>query len=270
MEQTLTVSDPSQLIMGFAIITMALMMVLESIIPRRKLESGIGPRWFSNLSLSVLTWFISTLAKNALLLGLVWWVDLKDFGLLQRFDIGLAGSFVVVLLVSQFISYWTHRIFHQVPVLWRIHAIHHNDTDVDVTTSYRHHPLEPLLPLPLLLPVFMLLGAPLEAALIYQLLLIAISLFSHSNVYIPEKLERFLRRFIITPDFHRNHHSSEQRFTDSNYSSLVPWFDHLFKTASDRPFNEQEGMQLGLEYLRKPRDSRIDQLLLMPFRKWLR
>jgi sterol desaturase/sphingolipid hydroxylase (fatty acid hydroxylase superfamily) len=270
MEQTVTASDPSQLIMGFTIITMALLMVVESIIPRRKLEVSMGSRWFGNLSLSLVTWLIMTLATNALLLGLVWWTDLKDYGLLQHFDIGLVGSFIVLLLLAQLISYWTHRIFHQVPVLWRIHAVHHNDTDVDVTTSYRHHPLEPLLPLPLLIPVFMLLGVPVEAALAYQLLLIATSLLSHSNVYIPDRLDRFLRKVIITPDYHRNHHCSEQRFTDSNYGSLVPWFDHLFKTATDRPFKEQKSMQLGLEYLREPRDSRIDQLLVLPFRNWQR
>ena len=78
----------------------------------------------------------------------------------------------------------------------------------------------------------MLLGTQVEAALIYQLLLIAVSFFSHSNIYLPEKLDRVLRKVIITPDFHRNHHCSEQHFTDSNYSSLVPWFDYLFKTAN--------------------------------------
>jgi len=268
MDQTLTVTDNSQLIIGFTILSMAIIMTVESIIPRRKLDTAISLRWFNNLSLSLLTYFIAILSSNFLLLTAAWWTDLNDYGMLQRIDIGLAGSFAVTLLAAQFVSYWTHRVFHQVPLLWRIHAAHHNDTDVDVTTSYRHHPLEALLPMPLLIPLFVLLGAPLEAALLYHLLLIGISLFSHSNIYIPEKLDRLGRLLVITPDFHRNHHCSEQRYTDSNYGSLVPWFDYLFKTASNKPFGEQENMQLGLDYLRKAGDSRIDRLLLLPFRKW--
>ncbi len=270
MEQTVTVTDTSQLVMGFTIVVMAVLMTIETIIPRRKLKAAIGSRWFNNLSLSLVTYFVSTLTNNALLLGLIWWADLKNYGLLQHLDTGLAGSFVVTLVATQFISYWIHRIFHRVPVLWRIHAVHHNDTEVDVTTSYRHHPLEPIIPLPLLTPFYILLGSPVEVALLYHLLLIAVSLVSHSNICIPHTLDRWLRRVLITPDFHRNHHCSEQHFTDSNYGNLVPWFDYLFKTATDRPFAEQEEMQLGLSYLREARDSRIDQLLLLPFRKWLR
>jgi sterol desaturase/sphingolipid hydroxylase (fatty acid hydroxylase superfamily) len=82
---------------------------------------------------------------------------------------------------------------------------------------------------------------------------------------LPERLDSVLRKFILTPDFHRLHHSSEARFTDSNYGSMVPWFDYLFGTASNRPYDEQTDMELGLEYLRQPRDSRLDRLVLIPF-----
>lgn len=97
----------------------------------------------------------------------------------------------------------------------------------------------------------------------------ALSLFSHANLFLPDTVDRTLRKVIITPDFHRNHHCSDWRFTDSNYGVSVPWFDYLFSTATDRPFAEQQSMQLGLEYFREKSDSRLDRLLLMPFRvRW--
>jgi sterol desaturase/sphingolipid hydroxylase (fatty acid hydroxylase superfamily) len=100
----------------------------------------------------------------------------------------------------------------------------------------------------------------------YKLFEVAMSLFSHSNIQLPEAVDRLLRRVVLTPDFHRLHHCSEQRFTDSNYGSVVPWFDYLFGTASARPFEEQATMELGLEYLREPGDSRLDKILTTPFR----
>ena len=101
--------------------------------------------------------------------------------------------------------------------------------------------------------------------MVFKLCEITMTLFSHSNVHLPQGLDRVLRKVILTPDFHRMHHSSEPRFTDSNYGSMVPWFDYLFGTATNRPFEEQADMELGLEYLRQPRDSRLDRMVLLPF-----
>jgi sterol desaturase/sphingolipid hydroxylase (fatty acid hydroxylase superfamily) len=118
------------------------------------------------------------------------------------------------------------------------------------------------------LPVIILLGAPLYAVVVYEIINIAIDLFSHSNVRVPERIEKRLHTFIVTPDYHRVHHSSNRRFTDSNFVSMFPLFDRLFGTANDKPYNEHEDLEVGLEYLRSPRDTHIDQLLLMPFRKF--
>ena len=193
-------------------------------------------------------------------------VAVWEIGLLPRLRAGPVPSFLALLLVAQFASYCVHVAFHRFAWLWPIHAVHHTDIDVDVSTSYRHHPLEPLVSLPLLVPALLLLGVTVEVAMVYKLFEVTVSLFSHGNVRLPEALDRQLRRFVVTPDFHRLHHCSRQHHTDSNYGSVVPWFDYLFGTASTCPYDEQASMELGLEYLRAGRDSRLDRLLVIPFR----
>jgi len=162
-------------------------------------------------------------------------------------------------------SYWIHRAFHHFPILWRIHAVHHTDTEFDVTTSQRNHPFEAILSSLIVTPVVLLLGAPALVLVLHYFLQVAVSLISHGNIALPYWLDKVLRRFIVTPDFHRMHHLSDRQFTDSNYSVIVPWFDYLFKTASQLPYEQIPKMELGLEVLREPKDSRLDKLLITPF-----
>jgi sterol desaturase/sphingolipid hydroxylase (fatty acid hydroxylase superfamily) len=242
-------------------------MLLETLIPRRPESRNLMYRWTNNLSLTMLDFFVAAWAGGAIAVLLSRWSADSGFGLLQRIDAGWIVSFLVVLLLAEFLSYLVHRAFHVVPTLWRIHAVHHTDVEMDVTTSHRHHPLELLLPLPLTAPVFLFLGPPATAALAYVVLRTGVGLLSHGNICLPQAVDRVLRLFVVTPDFHRLHHSSDRRFTDSNYGVVLPWFDYLFRTATDLPFHQQKTMELGLEYLREPRDSRLDQMLLLPFRR---
>lgn len=252
--------------MVFTILALAIAMLLESLAPRRKLAQGLLFRWANNFSLAAVTWYTSVLVASAFTLYLVGIADTQGFGLMKYLEAGPVASFIVYLLVTQFISYISHVLFHKVSWLWPIHALHHSDVDVDVSTTYRHHPIEPLVFLPVSAPIVMMLGVPLEVAAVYKIFEIAIQVLSHSNIRLPESVDRVLRLFILTPDFHRLHHCSENRFTDSNYGSVLPLFDYLFGTASKRPFDEQESMETGLEYLREPADSRLDRMLMLPFR----
>lgn len=271
MESELVIgaSRTSDFIYLFTLSAITLVMLLEAVQPRRQLQQNILWRWINNFSLASLTWYVSTIVSTAFIFYLVSLTQMWQFGLLPYFGAGSLLSFMALLTVSQLIGYVVHVAFHKIPWLWPIHAIHHTDVDVDVSTTYRHHPLEPLISLPLAAPAILLLGVPLEVAMIHKLFEIAISVFSHSNIRLPEVLDRHLRKLILTPDFHRLHHCSEQRFTDSNYGSVVPWFDYLYGTASTRPYEEQLTMELGLEYLREPRDGRLDRLIITPFR-WRR
>ncbi len=236
----------------------------ELLAPRRRLSAGLGWRWGNNFSLAAITWVLSHLISIAVYFTAGTWAAQNGVGLFAEHPDWFWLPLASLLLVSQFFSYVTHRLFHRYPLLWRVHQVHHSDVDLDVSTSYRHHPLEPLVFMPVVTPLILLLGIAAPAAVAYQGINIALTVFAHSNLRIPEWLERGLCKLIVTPDFHRLHHASERRYTDSNYGGIVPWFDYLFRTASHRPYAEQEDMELGLEYHRQPADSRVDRLLLAP------
>lgn len=255
-------------VLVFTILAITAAMLLESLAPRRKLDGSLVWRWFNNFSLAAVAWWITTAGTALFVFYLARWTEINNIGLFQAFPVPIWVSAVVLTVVSQGISYGLHVAFHKVSWLWPMHAIHHMDTDIDVSTSFRNHPLETLVTLPLVAPLILMLGTPPEAALFSQLFAIATAVFSHSNLYLPERVDRVLRLFVVTPDYHRLHHCSDRRFTDSNYANGLPWFDYLFGTASDKPFKEQESMELGLEYLREAEDSRVDRLLLLPFIWW--
>ncbi|MEQ8264440.1 sterol desaturase family protein [Pseudohaliea sp.] len=262
MDGEIVAKSSASLVYTTTLFIFAAAMVLEAFAPRRQLAGGIAWRWGNNFTLGLLSWYGSAVGSTLLFVWLARWSQLHQVGLLGNW--GATPQFLVLLASTQLLSYWIHRAFHAWRWLWPLHAVHHSDTDVDVSTTYRHHPLEPLLSLPLAAPLVLLLGVSPAAALAYRLFDVGAQVFSHSNIALPAPLERALRYVILTPDFHRVHHCAEARYTNSNYGSLVPWFDYLFGTARHRSAEEQRTMELGLEYLREPRDSRIDRLLLAP------
>ena len=268
VDTTIIVQSPSNFIYVVTFATLTVAMLWESLAPRRKLQGSMVWRWSNNFSLSLVSWYVTTVVSTLYVLLLADWSQINHYGLFQNVSAPFLVMFFTLLLVSQLLSYLVHIAFHKIDWLWPIHAVHHTDVDVDVTTSYRHHPLEALVSLPFIAPIILLLGTPIEVVAAYKIFEVVFTVFSHSNIRIPEVLEKYLRLIILTPDFHRLHHCVEERHTNSNYGSLVPWFDYLFGTASSKPYKEQETMALGLEYLREPRDSRLDQLIWAPVLMW--
>ena len=173
---------------------------------------------------------------------------------------------VLALFLLDFAIYLQHRLFHYVPVLWRLHRMHHADLDVDVTTGARFHPIEILLSLGLKFIVIVALGTSPLAVLLFEIGLNATSMFNHSNVRVPSSVERLLRLLVVTPDMHRVHHSVARRETDSNFGFNFPWWDRLFRTYRPRPEAGYESMTLGIEQFRDPHELRLDRMLTQPFR----
>lgn len=242
---------------------MFVLLLIESFTPRRKTTTDQLGRWLNNISLALINYIV-------LLFYMFFLVEtLSSFKpespLLKVFELTDFGAFFLVLIIYEFMVYWIHRAFHYFPILWRIHAVHHTDTEIDVTTSQRNHPFEGILSSLIVTPVVIILGAPALILVLLYFIQVAVSLISHSNISIPNRLDNVLRRFIVTPDFHRMHHLSDKQFTDSNYGVVVPWFDYLFKSATYLPYDQLPKMELGIEVLRKPEDSRIDKLLITPF-----
>jgi sterol desaturase/sphingolipid hydroxylase (fatty acid hydroxylase superfamily) len=237
--------------------------LIEGFIPRRIYKTDQTIRWLSNIALALFDHFFM-IAYSLLIVGLL--LHFKpDSSFLKYFKVSDIPAFFILLFLMELIGYWIHRIYHHIPLLWRIHAVHHSDTEIDVSTTYRHHPFEPMINALIITPIIFALGAPAITIILYNLIRTGADLFSHSNIVLPEKLDRVLRLFVITPDFHRMHHTSNQKYTDSNYSTIFPVFDHLFGSATKHPYDELAKMEIGLEVLRAPEDNRFDKMLMTPF-----
>jgi len=257
-------SDPFFITRLFGIVLLVAL-VWEMLWPRRAEMPDLRFRWLNNLALTAIGQLFTRGVGVVSAIAVAFAVERNVDGLLSDPALPWPLVFVLTVLVFDGVGYALHIAYHKVPWLWRFHAIHHSDTSLDITSTYRHHPGEIILTAIVSLPLLVLLAPPASAMVVYQALRMAVNVLQHSNIRIPEPVERILCRLVVTPDFHRLHHCSERRHTDSNYASVLPLFDYLFRTASSRPYAEQETMQLGLEYCRERRDSRLDRLLLLPF-----
>ena len=198
--------------------------------------------------------------------GLALFAEERGWGLFNMVALPVWLELLLALFLLDLAIYLQHRLFHYVPVLWRLHRMHHADLDVDVTTGARFHPLEILLSLGIKFLVVVPLGAPPLAVLLFEIALNATSMFNHTNVWLPPAIERLLRWLVVTPDMHRVHHSIIRRETDSNFGFNFPWWDRLFGTYRPRPEAGHEAMTLGTEQFRNSKELRLDRMLTQPFR----
>ncbi|MDZ7736662.1 MAG: sterol desaturase family protein [Gammaproteobacteria bacterium] len=174
---------------------------------------------------------------------------------------------VVSFLALDLLIYGQHIAFHKIPWLWRLHRVHHTDTAIDATTGVRFHPIEIVLSMLLKMLGVALLGAPVLAVILFEVVLNATSLFNHANINLPLDIDRWLRRVVVTPDMHRVHHSVVRRETDSNFGFNLPWWDRLFGTYRAQPQAGHLQMRIGLDIFRDRRSRWLHWLLLQPFMK---
>jgi len=238
----------------------------ELLAPRRRLTVSRPARWASNLGLVL----IDTLAVRFLIplgaMGVAVLAHERGWGLFNRLALPewLAATLSVVAL--DLAIYLQHVMFHAVPLLWRLHMVHHADLDFDVTTGVRFHVIEILLSMLIKMAAVLLLGAPAVGVLAFEVVLNATSMFGHGNVRLPAWVDRILRLFVVTPEMHRVHHSVHVRETNSNFGFNLPWWDYLFGTYKDQPADGHEGMTVGLRQFRDERRAdRLHWMLLLPF-----
>ena len=234
--------------------------------PRRTPAVGRWPRWINNLGIVVLNTILLRVLFLTATVGVALRSEGRGWGLLNNVD--LPGWVVVVLAVIalDLAIYLQHVLFHAVPALWRVHRMHHADLDFDLTTGARFHPIEVLLSFGIKLLVVVALGAPAIAVLVFEVLLSSTSMFNHGNIRLPDRLDRVLRLFVVTPDMHRVHHSILPWETNSNFGFNLPWWDRALGSYRAQPAAGHEGMTIGIEQFRMPRDLWIDRMLVQPFR----
>lgn len=246
-----------------------LMAAWEIIAPRRALRQSKAWRWANNLGIVVINGLLLRLLFPAAAVGIALLAQSNGWGILNQklFAPYATGAWVIVsgIILLDLVVWAQHVVFHKVPVLWRLHRVHHADLDFDVTTALRFHPLEILLSMLIKVAVIVLVGLPVLTVLLFEILLNATAMFNHGNVRLPPTFDRLLRWVIVTPDIHRVHHSWYPEETNSNYGFNLPWWDRLFKTYRDQPKDGHGEMTIGLHQFRKARDSRLDRLLILPF-----
>jgi sterol desaturase/sphingolipid hydroxylase (fatty acid hydroxylase superfamily) len=261
-----TAAEPAIRLGGFLGVLMV-MALWEAVAPRRPQSIGRLLRWPNNVGLVVLNTFVVRLLFPFAAVGTAFLAQTKGSGLFNIVPIPawLAIPGAVVLL--DLTIYGQHVMFHVVPLLWRLHRMHHADLEFDVTTGLRFHPGEIVVSMLIKLAAVLVLGAAPIAVLIFEIVLNATSMFNHGNVRLPAQLDRLLRLFVVTPDMHRVHHSIDRRETDSNFGFNVPWWDRLFGTYRAQPALGHDRMTLGIDRFREPRELWLDRMLWQPLRR---
>ena len=265
MSDAVTALEPAVRLTAFLGV-FAIVALWEVLAPRRDARFPRRQRWPHNLGLVVLDSLLVRLLVPGAATALAITGEARGWGLIN--ELGLPGwaAILLAIVLLDLAIYFQHVMFHAVPMLWRLHRVHHSDLDFDVTTGTRFHPLEILLSTLIKMAAVVAIGAPAVAVLLFEVLLNATAMFNHANGKLPLAIDRWLRLLVVTPDMHRVHHSVVHNETNSNFGFNVPWWDRLFGTYRAQPATGHEAMTIGVDAFRTPADLRLDRLLVQPFR----
>lgn len=260
----MTISEIQIRIICF-ILVMSLIAAWEVLAPRRERTFSKTGRWFTNLSITLLDSFLVRIVFPVAAAGVAVAAENHGWGVLNALQLSEWLAVLIAVLFLDLIIYLQHVMVHAVPLLWRLHMVHHADLDYDVTTGLRFHPLEILLSMGVKVAVVAAFGIPVLAVLIFEITLNGTAMFNHGNIYLPEKLDRYLRLLLVTPDMHRVYHSVIIRETNSNFGFNFPWWDRLFGTYRAQPIAGHQRMTIGITPYRKEKQVTLLHLLLLPF-----
>ena len=242
-----------------------LMASWEAIAPRRKTATLKVSRWIANLSVAVLNTMVIRIVMASGAVGVAMVTAENGWGILNMLHWPVWIEIVLAVLLLDLMIYLQHLGFHAVPVLWKIHMVHHADPDYDVTTAVRFHPVEALLSMVLKMAGVAIIGASPTAVLAFEVILNGMAMFNHANVRMPAFVDRILRWVVVTPDMHRIHHSIFPRENNRNFGFNLPWWDYMFGTYLASPSRGHERMTFGLKKFRSPACLKLLNILKLPF-----
>lgn len=251
--------------LAFFFSTLVAVAVWEIIAPRRTLTDSKRRRWFVNLSMVVIDTAVVRFLLPVLPVGLALLAQERSWGVLNNVILPDWIKVAIAVVALDFAIYLQHVLFHFLPVLWRLHRMHHTDLDIDVTTGNRFHPIEIVISVGIKLAAVALIGPPVIAVVVFEVVLNATSQFNHGNIRMHESMDRWLRLVVVTPDMHRVHHSVIPRETNSNFGFNLPWWDRLCGTYRPQPEQGHTGMDIGLKEFRDSTSLTLPKLLLLPF-----
>lgn len=247
-----------------------LMALVELALPKRTLIVSKGRRWLTNVGISVvasvLLRLMAALAVPVAAVAAAFYAQENGIGLLNNVAWPEWVKTVLALVALDLAIWAQHLASHKIPILWRLHKVHHADRDIDVTTAVRFHPVEIALSMLWKIIVVVPLGASPLAVFLFEVILNGCAMFNHANIDLPGWLDRVIRIFVVTPDMHRVHHSVQRREHDSNYGFNLSVWDRLFRTYTAQPEGGHQGMTIGLTPYQSEEPTRFGWSLWLPFR----
>jgi len=238
----------------------------ELLAPKRVLTISKSVRWINNLGLVFFNTFLLRVLFPAAAVGVAVFANEQDWGLFNYFDIPLWFAVVASVIIMDFVIYIQHVMVHAIPMLWRLHRVHHADMDYDVTTGSRFHPIEIILSMFIKFATILLLGPPIIGVIIFEIVLNATAMFNHGNISLPKTIDKYLRLLLVTPDMHRVHHSVEDDEANSNFGFSLPWWDRVFGTYRAQPRAGHIDMTIGINKFRDLKQvAWLPGMLMLPF-----
>ena len=264
--EDLVLRHESLLRLGSFIAVFIIMALWELARPRRRLLVGRLQRWGHNLGLFLINTLIVRILFPTAAVGFALSAQAIPFGLFNWLQWPYWVEVLLAVLLLDLAIYAQHVVMHHLPVLWRLHRVHHADLDIDLTTGSRFHTIEILLSMLIKWGIILLLGPAVLAVLIFEILLNGMAVFNHSNVSLPKPLDRAIRYLLVTPDMHRVHHSIDRIETDSNFGFNLSLWDRVFGTYRDQPQKGHDDMTIGIREFRDPAQvDRLPGMLMLPF-----
>ncbi|MBU1174208.1 MAG: sterol desaturase family protein [Alphaproteobacteria bacterium] len=245
------------------------MSLLEALMPRRERRFPRGRRWLTNLGI-LASDYLATLVVFVLVpvtaTVAALWAEANAFGLFYWLGVPVWAQWILGIALLDFVIWGQHLITHKVPVLWRIHRVHHTDEDLDASSAIRFHPVEIVLSVFIKSAAVVLIGAPALVVVAFEALVNGSALFNHANLRLPPALDRVLRLVLVTPDMHRVHHSVYTLETNSNYGFALSVWDRLFRTYVPEPRDGHDNMRVGLIEWQDDKPTQLLWSLALPFR----
>ncbi|ERL54407.1 sterol desaturase family protein [Psychrobacter aquaticus] len=253
--------------LGFFLSILVIMMLMEYRYPARLSPIKSSTRWFANFGLVFAASITARLVVPIGLTAVAIYSQQNGIGLFNLIDLPHVVAIILSLLLLDIIIYWQHRLFHRVPLLWRLHRVHHADAHIDASTGLRFHPIEIVLSILIKLVSVIVLGVPAIAILIFEIMLNGLAMFNHANIRLPAAVEKPLRLVLITQVLHRIHHSQVVSETNSNYGFSVVWWDKFFDSYKSEAAKSDQELDIGLrEYPEPKQNASLWILLLLPFK----
>ena len=240
------------------------MMSWEWLFPKRPLTVGRS-RWAGNLGMTMINALIARYAVPFVPAAAAYLAVQRGWGLFNQISVPGWAAFILGVIILDMIIYLQHAMFHAMPLLWRVHMMHHVDRDIDVTTGLRFHPLEIVISLAIKLCAVVLIGVPPSGVIAFEIILNGMAMFNHGNVRMPAIADRFIRMVFVTPDMHRVHHSVAINETNSNFGFNLSLWDYLFGTYKAQPSSGHEKMAIGVSHLRELKWQNLLWMLALPF-----